>query len=120
MSQLVQDIPRRNAQLGSRSGFRRQAARASGAELAPAGVDAVFDHVGGPGIVESFRLLARGGTLVAYGTAATRDDAGSSRLPVLALIAVGVLMLLLRSIVAGDGANVTVFSSSNTPGCRMP
>ncbi|HWM02771.1 MAG TPA: medium chain dehydrogenase/reductase family protein [Actinophytocola sp.] len=56
-------------------------------ELAPAGVDAVFDHVGGPGIVESFRLLARGGTLVAYGTAATRDDVGSSRLPVLALIA---------------------------------
>jgi NADPH:quinone reductase-like Zn-dependent oxidoreductase len=55
-------------------------------ELAPDGVDAVFDHVGGPGIVDSYRLLARGGTLVSYGTAATKDDAGSSKKPVLALI----------------------------------
>ena len=55
--------------------------------LAPAGVDAVFDHVGGPGIVTSWRLLAPGGTLVAYGTAATKDQAGSSKLPVLALFA---------------------------------
>lgn len=53
--------------------------------LTPAGVDAVFDHVGGPGIVASWRLLAPGGALVAYGTAATKDRAGSSRLPVLAL-----------------------------------
>jgi NADPH:quinone reductase-like Zn-dependent oxidoreductase len=56
-------------------------------ELAPQGVDAVFDHVGGPGIVESYRLLARGGTLISYGTAATRNEVGSSRKPVLALIA---------------------------------
>jgi NADPH:quinone reductase-like Zn-dependent oxidoreductase len=55
--------------------------------LAPDGVDAVFDHVGGPGIVDSWRLLARGGTLVSYGSAATRDVAGSSKLPVLALFA---------------------------------
>ncbi|WP_431958004.1 medium chain dehydrogenase/reductase family protein [Nocardia lijiangensis] len=55
--------------------------------LAPGGVDAVFDHVGGPGIVDSFRLLAPGGTLVSYGTASTRDDAGDSRLPVLKLFA---------------------------------
>ncbi|HEY3472010.1 MAG TPA: medium chain dehydrogenase/reductase family protein [Amycolatopsis sp.] len=56
-------------------------------ELAPAGVDAVFDHVGGPGIVDSFRLLAPGGTLVAYGSASTKDDPGNSRLPVLKLLA---------------------------------
>lgn len=56
-------------------------------ELAPGGVDAVFDHVGGPGIVDSFRLLRRGGTLVSYGTAATRDTEGSARLPVLLLLA---------------------------------
>ena len=56
-------------------------------ELAPGGVDAVFDHVGGPGIVDSYRLLAPRGTLVAYGTASTRDEAGSSRLPVLVLLA---------------------------------
>lgn len=55
--------------------------------LAPAGVDAVFDHVGGPGIVDSFRLLAPGGTLVAYGSASTKDDPGNSRLPVLKLLA---------------------------------
>ncbi|WP_306360937.1 medium chain dehydrogenase/reductase family protein [Nocardia sp. CC227C] len=55
--------------------------------VAPGGVDAVFDHVGGPGIVDSFRLLAPGGTLVAYGTASTKDDRGNSRLPVLKLFA---------------------------------
>jgi NADPH:quinone reductase-like Zn-dependent oxidoreductase len=55
-------------------------------ELVPDGVDAVFDHVGGDGIVDSFRLLRRGGTLVSYGTAATKNDTGSSRLPVLKLI----------------------------------
>lgn len=56
-------------------------------ELAPGGVDAVFDHVGGPGIVDSWRLLAPRGALVAYGTASTRDVRGSSRLPVLKLFA---------------------------------
>ncbi|MFI1920234.1 medium chain dehydrogenase/reductase family protein [Nocardia sp. NPDC020380] len=55
--------------------------------LSPGGVDAVFDHVGGPGIIDSFKLLAPGGTLVAYGSAATKDDEGNSRLPVLALFA---------------------------------
>ncbi|MFI5669573.1 medium chain dehydrogenase/reductase family protein [Streptomyces sp. NPDC051704] len=54
--------------------------------LAPRGVDAVFDHVGGEGIVDSWRLLAPGGTLVSYGTAATRDDQGSGSLPVLKLL----------------------------------
>jgi NADPH:quinone reductase-like Zn-dependent oxidoreductase len=56
-------------------------------ELAPEGVDAVFDHVGGPGVVDSYRLLARGGHLVAYGSASTRDEPGASRMPVLKLIA---------------------------------
>jgi NADPH2:quinone reductase len=56
-------------------------------ELAPDGVDAVFDHVGGAGITESWRLLRRGGALVSYGTAATKDQEGSSRLPVLKLFA---------------------------------
>ena len=41
--------------------------------LAPGGVAAVFDHVGGPGIVDSWRMLGRGGTLVSYGTASTKD-----------------------------------------------
>jgi NADPH:quinone reductase-like Zn-dependent oxidoreductase len=55
--------------------------------LAPGGVDAVFDHVGGAGIVTSWRLLRRGGALVSYGTAATRDDTGNRQLPVLRLLA---------------------------------
>lgn len=52
-------------------------------ELAPEGVDAVFDHVGGAGLEESWRLLRRGGTLVSYGTAATKNEEGNSQLPVL-------------------------------------
>lgn len=56
-------------------------------ELAPAGVDAVFDHLGGRSVVVSWRLLARGGTLVSYGSASTRDDAGSKQLPVLKILA---------------------------------
>lgn len=56
-------------------------------ELAPDGVAAVFDHVGGPGIVDSWRMVAPGGTLVSYGTAATRDQPGNPRVPVLKLFA---------------------------------
>ncbi|MGW1802760.1 medium chain dehydrogenase/reductase family protein [Streptomyces sp. NPDC001984] len=55
-------------------------------QLAPGGVDAVFDHVGGPGLSDSWHLLAPGGTLVSYGSAATRDDTGSKRWPVLKLL----------------------------------
>lgn len=53
--------------------------------LAPDGVDAVFDHVGGAGVVRSWQLLRRGGALVSYGTAATKDIDGNSQLPVLKL-----------------------------------
>jgi NADPH:quinone reductase-like Zn-dependent oxidoreductase len=35
-------------------------------ELAPGGVDAVFDHIGGASIARSFALLAPGGRLVSY------------------------------------------------------
>jgi len=45
--------------------------------LAPGGVDAVFDHLGPTSIRTSFSLLAPGGTLVAYGTAARLDDDNS-------------------------------------------
>ena len=55
-------------------------------ELAPRGVDAVFDHVGAESAVRSWRLLAPGGTLVSYGSAATRDDEGSKQLPVLKIL----------------------------------
>lgn len=54
-------------------------------ELAPDGVDAVFDHVGGAGLQESWTLLRRGGALVNYGSAATKDEPGNAMLPVLKL-----------------------------------
>ncbi|MFJ3792691.1 medium chain dehydrogenase/reductase family protein [Kitasatospora sp. NPDC090091] len=56
-------------------------------ELAPGGVDAVFDHVGGRSVVDSWHLLGPGGSLVAYGSASTRDDTGSKQWPVLKILA---------------------------------
>ena len=50
-----------------------------------------IDHVGGRGILDSWRLLAPGGTLVSYGSASTRDVGGSKMWPVLKLV--GRLML---------------------------
>ncbi|GAA1616147.1 medium chain dehydrogenase/reductase family protein [Actinoplanes couchii] len=49
-------------------------------EHAPHGVDAVFDHVGGDGLKQSWHLVRKGGTLVSYGTAAAKDDSGSAQL----------------------------------------
>jgi NADPH:quinone reductase-like Zn-dependent oxidoreductase len=43
-------------------------------QLARGGVDAVFDQIGGPSFKRSFNLLARGGTLMAYGIADQKDD----------------------------------------------
>jgi len=56
-------------------------------ELAPGGVDAVFDHLGGPSFQRSFGLLARGGTLVAYGTASQLNDSNNLVLTFLGLYA---------------------------------
>src|SRR5262249_38133613 len=67
--------------------YRNEDGAARVRELAPDGVAAVFDPVGGPGIEDSWRMLARGGTLVSYGTASTRDVPGNPRLPVLKLLA---------------------------------
>lgn len=54
--------------------------------LAPGGVDAVFDHLGGASLPRSWRLLARGGTLVAYAVASSLDDPGSVWPPFLAAL----------------------------------
>lgn len=51
--------------------------------ISPDGVDAVFDHVGGPGLVDSWRMLRRGGTLVSYGSASTLEGAGHRLRPYL-------------------------------------
>ena len=67
--------------------YRNENVAARVRELAPDGVAAVFDHIGGPGLLDSWRTLARGGTLVCYGTASTLERAGDPRLPVLKLFA---------------------------------
>jgi NADPH:quinone reductase-like Zn-dependent oxidoreductase len=54
---------------------------------APAGVDAVFDHLGLASFPASFALLAPGGTLVGYGTAARLDDDNSMILMFLKVLA---------------------------------
>ncbi|MFF4961843.1 medium chain dehydrogenase/reductase family protein [Streptomyces sp. NPDC001222] len=87
--------------IGTASARNQEAVRALGAvpvdyrgdiparvrELAPDGVAAVFDHVGGEGIKDSWRMLAPGGTLVSYGSASTRDQAGNGTVTVLKLVA---------------------------------
>ncbi|MEU9263778.1 medium chain dehydrogenase/reductase family protein [Streptomyces sp. NPDC048212] len=70
--------------------------------LAPKGYDAVFDHVGGEGILNSYLLLAPKGTLVSYGTASTRDVQGSSKAPVLKLFA---RLMLWNAAPNGKGAH---------------
>ena len=46
--------------------------------LAPGGADAVFDHVGGKGVLASYKMLAPGGTLVCYGNASVAREEGAS------------------------------------------
>lgn len=45
-------------------------------ELAPGGVDAVFDHLGDASLPVSYDLLADGGILINYGSATTLHDEG--------------------------------------------
>ncbi|GAA3560563.1 medium chain dehydrogenase/reductase family protein [Kribbella ginsengisoli] len=72
-------------ELGAIPVDREQDTVAAVKAIAPDGVAAVFDHVGGTGIRHSWSMLGRGGYLVSYGTASTRDDQGNAKLPVLAL-----------------------------------
>ena len=50
-------------------------------QLAPGGVAAVFDHLAGPGLVESWRMLGPGGTLACYGVASALNARGHRLLP---------------------------------------
>ena len=56
-------------------------------DIAPDGVAAVFDHVAGPALGDSWRMLSRGGTLVCYGVAAALHDTGHRLRPFLPLLA---------------------------------
>ena len=55
--------------------------------LAPGGVDAVFDHLGGASATLSHRLLNRTGTLVCYSIAAKLDDTSPIIVDFLTLLA---------------------------------
>jgi len=56
-------------------------------ELAPDGVDAVFDHLGGESIDRSWSVLAPGGTLVSYAIASALKDSGAVLPSFFALVA---------------------------------
>lgn len=56
-------------------------------ELAPGGVDAVFDHLGGASVNLSYRMLNRTGTLVSYSIAAALDGTRPVLLDFLPLLA---------------------------------
>ncbi|MER7564257.1 medium chain dehydrogenase/reductase family protein [Streptomyces sp. NPDC048523] len=55
--------------------------------LAPDGVDAAFDHLGGASVTHSYRLLNRTGTLVSYSIAAALDGTRPILLDFLPLLA---------------------------------
>lgn len=59
--------------------------------LAPNGVDAVFDHVGGRSIRNSWRMLGPGGTLVSYALLSKRD--GNESMVMLFIFLLGQLSL---------------------------
>jgi NADPH:quinone reductase-like Zn-dependent oxidoreductase len=79
-------------------------------EVSPGGVDAVFDHVGGPGLVDSYRMLRRGGTLVSYGSASTLSGTGHWIKPYLPIFA----RILLWTAVP-DGRRATFYYVKRWP-----
>lgn len=63
--------------------------------LAPGGVSAVFDHVGGASLARGWEMLGPRGRLVAYGSASTRNAQGSPWIPILRTMAQTTLWNLL-------------------------
>lgn len=55
-------------------------------KLAPGGVDAVFDHLGGASFARSFGLLTKGGVLVCYAIASALKDTGNILIPFLKVL----------------------------------
>jgi NADPH:quinone reductase-like Zn-dependent oxidoreductase len=66
--------------------YRDPALAAHIRELAPEGLDAVFDHLGGANATLSYRLLNRTGALVCYSIAAKLDDTSPILLDFLTLL----------------------------------
>lgn len=110
--------------LGTASATKHELVRSLGAEpvdyrtgdvpaavraLTPTGVHAVFDHVGGPGLRDSYALLTDGGTLVSYGSAATLHDRGHWLRPYVGMIRRFTGWWLLRALGRAGGRRATFY-----------
>jgi NADPH:quinone reductase-like Zn-dependent oxidoreductase len=109
--------------LGTASAPKHEAVRALGAEpidyrqdvpsqvrsLAPNGVDAVFDHLGGTTLPQSYDLLADGGVLVNYGSASTLKEQNHWLVPYLRTIRQFGLWWLGRLAGRGRGRRATFY-----------
>lgn len=54
--------------------------------IAPEGVAAVFDHVGGQTLVDGYKALKRGGIVISYGSLSTLNNRGHRMLPFLPIL----------------------------------
>ncbi|MFL6075269.1 MAG: medium chain dehydrogenase/reductase family protein [Mycobacteriales bacterium] len=95
--------------LGATAVDRRGDWAAEVRRLAPGGVHAVFDHVGVRNLRLSRPLLARGGTLISYGSAATRDDKGAGQRAAYAPF-LGILASLALWTVVPDGRRMRLYN----------
>jgi synaptic vesicle membrane protein VAT-1 len=78
-------------------------------ELAPGGVDAVFDHVGGKGLAESYEMLADGGVVINYGSASTLRDEGHWLKPYLGTIRLVVGWQVEKLLGRGRGRRMRIY-----------
>lgn len=109
--------------IGSASPAKHDAVRAMGAEpvdyrgpfeaavrtLAPGGVDAVFDHIGGAGLDVGWRLLARGGRLVSFDSSVEGFASGQWFRPHLPALRKVVAWNLARVVRATGGRNARTY-----------
>ncbi|MFC6723729.1 medium chain dehydrogenase/reductase family protein [Halobium palmae] len=84
-------------------------------EIAPDGVDAVFDHVGGAGLVDSWRMLGPGGRLVSYGVASALDDEGHRLRPFVPILARWILWNA-SELLTGGNQRATFYYVQRWPG----
>ncbi|GLW94780.1 zinc-binding dehydrogenase [Actinokineospora globicatena] len=72
--------------------------------------DVIFDHIGGTHLVDSYRHLNRGGTLVSYGNASTADKPNKGLLPYLVILGRIVLWEASRFVGLGKGRRTRLFN----------
>jgi NADPH2:quinone reductase len=79
-------------------------------ELAPGGVDAVFDHLGGDSLRVSYDLLADGGVLVNYGSATTLKEQNHWAVPYLRTMRLFAGWQVARLFGRGRGRRATFYA----------